>query len=438
MPTAGDKMRVLGVANMDGAGSADIVLEDSTDGRLIVWYMDGTSRRASEPSKYISYWNDPQTLWVDSPRPCSNGWTVVGIANFDDQGTPDILWQNTKPGDNDRGKLKIWHLVKDGPNKDGTGNAWFDAEWVMNGGQQLVVNPADYSVEAVGRFNTGSPDPVDFLARRLEMYGNTDLGKLDVFKLNDGSYQQTYSAVGQETDPDWRVVTSADMDGDGVQDLIWQNRRTGAGRVERMRMLNGVMSSKAQRDIYDLPTAPISMPVKPLALPEYSNGSPNGIKLTWTQVEQTETGFEIQRSTSTDFSNPTTWTRDPNTTGFHDTTAQANTDYYYRVRAVRTGGNADSSAWATIGNAVKAKTPNKTITPATASSVLSGLQAGDVVLVTNDTYTSQWIINSAGTAANPIRFVAQTDGGVLFDGVRLRVAQSNVHVRGFAVQDYVD
>ena len=54
--------------------------------------------------------------------------------------------------------------------------------------------------------------------------------------------------------------------------------------------------------------------------------------LTWTDNANNETGFEIQRSTSPNFTNATTFTVGANVTTFNQNVFRA-ANYYYRVRA---------------------------------------------------------------------------------------------------------
>ena len=58
------------------------------------------------------------------------------------------------------------------------------------------------------------------------------------------------------------------------------------------------------------------------------------IDLTWIDNAPNETGFELQRSTTTNFASPTTITLGPNATSYSSTGLSPATQYHYRVRAV--------------------------------------------------------------------------------------------------------
>jgi len=68
------------------------------------------------------------------------------------------------------------------------------------------------------------------------------------------------------------------------------------------------------------------------------------VTLTWTDNANNETGFQIQRSTSSAFTNPTTFTVGANITTFSQNVVRTS-NFYYRVRATNAGGN---SAWSNV------------------------------------------------------------------------------------------
>jgi len=121
-------------------------------------------------------------------------------------------------------------------------------------------------------------------------------------------------------------------------------------------------------------TTPSPFPATPSGLTATAQ-SATSVLLNWTDNSNNETGFTIQRSTSTTFpANPTSFTVAANVTTFTDTTAVQLTTYYYRVRAFNAAG---PSAWSNVANAT---TPSLIPTPpsgltATAQSTTSVLLA---------------------------------------------------------------
>jgi hypothetical protein len=83
--------RVAGLADLDGDGFFDVVWQERATSRVTVWYMDGdgTSRRSWR-------WLSETTL---------TGWKVIGLADFNSDGTPDLVWQN----DSSR-EITVWYM----------------------------------------------------------------------------------------------------------------------------------------------------------------------------------------------------------------------------------------------------------------------------------------------------------------------------------------
>jgi predicted phage tail protein len=66
--------------------------------------------------------------------------------------------------------------------------------------------------------------------------------------------------------------------------------------------------------------------------------------LTWTDNSTNESGFHVQRSTSPNFTNTSTYTMAANVTTFSQNVSRTQ-NYYYRVRAFNAAGN---SAWSNV------------------------------------------------------------------------------------------
>jgi hypothetical protein len=84
-----------------------------------------------------------------------------------------------------------------------------------------------------------------------------------------------------------------------------------------------------------IPTAPTALSAAPV--------SSNQVNLSWTDTAGDETGFQIDRSTNSSFTqNLTSFTTTGTTTSYSDTSAAPGTTYYYRVWATN-GGNLSTS-----------------------------------------------------------------------------------------------
>ncbi|MDI6788407.1 MAG: fibronectin type III domain-containing protein, partial [Planctomycetota bacterium] len=107
-----------------------------------------------------------------------------------------------------------------------------------------------------------------------------------------------------------------------------------------------------------LSPATVSTPPLPPANLSANPFSPSRIDLAWQDKSNTETGFEIQRSSSDSFSSPVSFTVIANTISYSDTALTENTTYYYRVASYNLVGR---SAWSSVDSAT---TPQVPVSPA--------------------------------------------------------------------------
>ena len=72
--------KVVGVADFNGDGVPDLIWQNDTTRAVTVWYMGGAQGATFQGWNYLS---------GGAP-----GWTVVGAADFNGDGVPDLIWQN--------------------------------------------------------------------------------------------------------------------------------------------------------------------------------------------------------------------------------------------------------------------------------------------------------------------------------------------------------
>ncbi|MFI5041689.1 MAG: PQQ-dependent sugar dehydrogenase [Acidimicrobiales bacterium] len=209
--------QVRGLVDMDDDGATDVLWQDQTTGNLFVWFMSGTQ---AVRGSYLS------------PRGVGDAaWQIEAVADLDNNGTPDILWHNQKTGD-----LYAWFLegtsVKAGafvgprrvdPSWQVRGVADFDQDgwldllwqnqktgeqyvWFMNGttvprASFLSPRMADtnWKVVQVADFDRdGHPD----LLWRNQMSGDLYVWFMDGTTVTRASFLTPRSVM----DPAWQIV----------------------------------------------------------------------------------------------------------------------------------------------------------------------------------------------------------------------------------------
>ena len=76
--------KIAGIGDFNGDGQPDILWQHQTTGTLSAWLMNGTNLA---------------TLATVTPGVVSDtNWKIVGIADFNNDGQPDILWQHQATG----------------------------------------------------------------------------------------------------------------------------------------------------------------------------------------------------------------------------------------------------------------------------------------------------------------------------------------------------
>ena len=152
---------------------------------MLVWYLGG-----AQGDQFLSYkWLAP------SPTP---GWLVVAVADFNADGHPDLVWQNT----NTR-QVVVWFLS--GPDgSDFLGWDWISSESVPG-----------WRVVAIADFNSdGSPDL---------LWQNDTTGQVVVWYMGGTQGRIGWSWISEGGVFPWRVVGVGDFNGDYHPDLILQN-----------------------------------------------------------------------------------------------------------------------------------------------------------------------------------------------------------------------
>jgi hypothetical protein len=193
---------VAGAGDIDGDGHTDLFLQ-SESGFVGAWFFDGNVLR---------YGLNLTPRQIQHPE-----WRIRAVGDLNHDGHPDLVWQNPITG-----QLAFWLM-------DGANAIAFISS-------SVAPPNADWEVVGVGDSNRD---------------GNLDLfwqqqstGKLAVWHMNQHVLDSGAYLSASPSDPKWRVVAVADLDGDGYSDLVLQNddtREVGAWYLQDTTVRFGVM-----------------------------------------------------------------------------------------------------------------------------------------------------------------------------------------------------
>lgn len=226
--------------DLNGDGMTDLIWHNETDGRLVAWFMNGLERSDVVP--------------FEPPGYGDVNWKIVGTADFDLDGSIDLLWRHPVTGE-----LAVWLMdgmtlergvilpndVKDPAwlveatgdfNSDGKSDfLWRNANdgslraWLMDGvarTDEVDISPPSISEPGWEIAGTG-----DFNAdQKSDILWQKDDGSLQVWYMNGtsrGNDEWANLVPARTADPDSRVAAIADFNGDGTADILFRHARTG-------------------------------------------------------------------------------------------------------------------------------------------------------------------------------------------------------------------
>jgi hypothetical protein len=240
--------------DINGDGRLDLFWQHETDGWIAAWQMRGT--RVLSASLMT-----PQ-------RVADSNWRIVGSADFNRDGGPDLFWHNRGTG-----MMTVWymngakflgpgllasHTVSDRhwqirafADFNGDSNPdllWQHAVsgdlsvWLMDGLRLIESRPltpsrvTDRSWRIAGSADFNADGHADLVWR------NHTNGQMVVWYMNGTSYTGGALMSPVVEDPDWQIQAIADINDDGSPDLIWQHCRD--GRLSAW-LMNGVTIAKS-------------------------------------------------------------------------------------------------------------------------------------------------------------------------------------------------
>ncbi len=195
---------VAGVGDVNADGHSDLLWENSSTGQLLFWLMGGANG-----TDVLTYGPVFASLPVN--------WRVASMADFNGDGSPDLLLQNSRTG-----QLVVWYV----------------SNMTVSQFGPVFATVADTTWRVAGTGDTNGDGHPDII------WQNTRTGQV-LRWLMGGTDGTSITAQGAPfatvSDTHWQIVGTGDINGDGYSDLVWEN--TSTGQALRWLMLPNAMSS---------------------------------------------------------------------------------------------------------------------------------------------------------------------------------------------------
>jgi hypothetical protein len=228
-------LQIAEIGDFNGDGKPDIVFQNTVTGERTVWLMNGTSVGSTVSLGVVSLdWTIGLPFTTTSVR-----------ADFNGDGKPDLVWENTSTGDRYVWLMNgttftssvfvgnvgtAWHIAGTGDfNGDGKPDLVFENTttgdryiWLMNGttftSAVFLGNVGTaWHIAGTGDFNgDGQPDLV---------FENITTGDRYVWLMNGTTF--TSAVFLGNVGTQWHIAGTGDFNGDGKPDLIFENTSTG-------------------------------------------------------------------------------------------------------------------------------------------------------------------------------------------------------------------
>ncbi len=170
-------------------GHPDVIWEEPTVGWAQIWYLGG-----AQGASIINAADLTQ----------ANPWQIVGIADFNGDGNPDVVWQDPV-----RGAVQVWYMG--GP----SGNQLLGASDITTENPWRVVSVADFNQD-------GHPDL---------LWQDPTTGFAQIWYLGGPQGTTLLGAVDLDQANPWSIVGTGDFNGDGVPDVLWQDPVSGTVQI---------------------------------------------------------------------------------------------------------------------------------------------------------------------------------------------------------------
>ena len=173
---------VAAMIDFNGDGYSDLIWVNDKTRQAVVWYMGGPGGNVEQSWEWLSQSGVP-------------GWSLVGAADFNGDGIPDLLWENDS-----NQRVVIWYMA--GPGTSGNHTwAWLSEDGVPG-----------WTIKAVGDYNKdGTPDVV---------WQNQYSQSLVWYLGSAGTTELSWEWISADGVPGWSIAGMGDFNGDGILDLL--------------------------------------------------------------------------------------------------------------------------------------------------------------------------------------------------------------------------
>lgn len=205
--------KLVARADLNNDGIPDMIFQNNF-GQIYVWFLDGTGNAVSGSGSGLKSGLSPRLLYSSG----LGDWRIVGCTDVNGDGNADLIFQNTA------GLIFVWFL-------DGTGNVVnFTTGSGLKPGSKLIYTGGlgDWRIVACADVNGDGKADLIFQNSAGQIYAWFLDGTGNAVNFSTGAgklgTQFLYSAgLGG-----WRIAACADINGDGKNDLVFQNA---AGQV---------------------------------------------------------------------------------------------------------------------------------------------------------------------------------------------------------------
>jgi hypothetical protein len=190
--TKANSWKIVGIGDFNGDGNPDVVWQDPVSGAAQVWFMGGPGGNVVMGAATITV---------------ANSWRIVSVADFNQDGNPDLLWQDPVSG-----YAQIWYMG------GSQGTAIIGAATLTKSNSWHIVGSADFNGDGVP--DVLWQDPASGTVQVWYMGGDTP-----------GEQGSRVMSAADLTASSWHVVAIADFNRDGHPDVVFQSPASGAAQI---------------------------------------------------------------------------------------------------------------------------------------------------------------------------------------------------------------